>query len=306
MSNLKALTIAVFATTCLTCVITSADAKEQNTSKSNQSSSQGISTPAEFYVVQRYQSHPLQLQVPPKPKGSDYMTFAEINNATNLLANQLEANANLKYKSNPVIVTSFQNLDNMKETSGLGRIIAENLMYELQTKKWNIIDIRLGKDILINESGEFSLSRDVKKIKETYNIGTIVTGTYTVANDNIVINARAIDINTALVVSSGQILLPISGIEYLLSNVSSIKPMHIRGEDHKDAPNIKATTTPNSQAEIKKIVEEEVKKRIDEDMAKKLSAEITWKVNEEVTKAIEAEKAKPPAVKRKITKPVEK
>jgi TolB-like protein len=147
------------------------------------------------------------------------------------MADQLERNVDRKNLDNTFIVTSFTNLNNLSETSAFGRLVAENTIHELQVRKWKVFDVRLTKDIIINEAGEFSLSRDIMKIKELYKVGGIVTGTYSVADNHIIVNARVIDINTGLVASSAQMHLPLNWFaDALLFNDSNQKPMKIVGD----------------------------------------------------------------------------
>ncbi|MFQ3573749.1 MAG: FlgO family outer membrane protein [Thermodesulfovibrionales bacterium] len=152
-----------------------------------------------------------------------------LNSLIIFLADQLERNIDIKYIQNPVVVTSFPNLNKMKETSNLGRLISESLMHELQVRRWSVIDVRLAKDIIINEEGEFSISRDIKKLRDSYNISGVVTGTYSFTNDSIIVNARAIDIETGVIKSSGQIAIPINGIESLLFSSQATQVMKISG-----------------------------------------------------------------------------
>jgi len=126
-----------------------------------------------------------------------------------ILAAQLDKNATRKEPSNTYIVTSFTNLDKLSDTSALGRLISENLMHGLQMNKWQVLEARLTKGIDITSAGEFSLSRDVNKLKEEYKISGIVTGTYSVAEGNLTINARVIDVNTGIVISSAQTYIPV-------------------------------------------------------------------------------------------------
>ncbi|GAM09143.1 hypothetical protein OR1_01417 [Geobacter sp. OR-1] len=138
------------------------------------------------------------------------------------LADQLERNIDRKILANTFIITSFANLDKLNETTSLGRLVSENLIHELQVRHWKIFDVRLTKDIVINDSGEFSLSRDIKKIRDTYKVGGIVAGTYSVNQNHIVVNARVIDIETGIVASAGQVHLPLNDYaEELLYNVPS-------------------------------------------------------------------------------------
>lgn len=147
------------------------------------------------------------------------------------LADQLERNSDRKALGNTFIVTSFGNLNKLSETSGLGRLISENLIHELQVRKWQVFDIRMTKDIVVSESGEFSLSRDIKRIREFYKVGGIVTGTYTVANEDIIVNARCLNIDTGMVASSGQVRMPVDEFtDALLHNEDNFKSMKIVGD----------------------------------------------------------------------------
>lgn len=133
-----------------------------------------------------------------------------LNSRIIFLADQLERNVDKNLKRIPVIVTSFVDLDNLTKTNTIGRLIAESLKHELQVRKWKILDIRITKNIYVNKNGEFVLSRNIKKLKSTkgYEIGGILTGTYSFIKDSLIINAEIIDLSNGLVVSTGQIILP--------------------------------------------------------------------------------------------------
>lgn len=126
------------------------------------------------------------------------------------LADQLDKNAVNHIPSNTYIVTSFTNLDKLGDTTALGRLISENLMSGLQLNKWQILEARLTKGIDVTAAGEFSLSRDISKLRDEYKISGVVTGTYSAAEGNITINARVIDVNTGLLISSAQTYIPVN------------------------------------------------------------------------------------------------
>ncbi|MDD2734401.1 MAG: FlgO family outer membrane protein [Desulfuromonadaceae bacterium] len=147
------------------------------------------------------------------------------------MADQIERNADRKSLDNTFIVTSFSNLNKLSETNAFGRLVAENMIHELQVRKWRVFEVRLTKDVVINEAGEFTLSRDIQKIRESYKVGGIVTGTYSVSGNHIIVNARVVDINNGLVASSGQIHMPVNWFtDSLLFNTDSLKSMKIVGD----------------------------------------------------------------------------
>lgn len=158
-------------------------------------------------------------------------TVGRFNARMIFLADQIERNADRKSLENTFIVTSFTNLNRLSETTPFGRLLAENIIHELQVRKWKVFEVRLTKDVIINETGEFTLSRDIRKLKEMYKVGGIVTGTYSVANGHVLVNARMIDMNTGLVASSAQVHMPADWFtETLLFNQDNLQPMRIIGD----------------------------------------------------------------------------
>lgn len=158
-------------------------------------------------------------------------TVGRFNSQMIFMTDQIERNVDRKSLDNTFIVTSFSNLDNLSETTPFGRLVAEDVVHELQVRKWKVFEVRLTKDIIINETGEFSLSRDVKKIKDMYKVGGIVTGTYSVAGNHVIVNARVVDINTGIVSSSAQTHLPRNQfVDALLFNDSHVSGMKIVGD----------------------------------------------------------------------------
>ncbi len=157
----------------------------------------------------RFHSIPLNIVDSKSPIGF-------LNSQVIFLSDQLERNLDKKYLASPVIVASFLNLDDFSETSNLGRILSESLIHQLHIKKWKVLDARLAQNLIINESGEFALSRDIKNIKNNYNVSGIVSGTYSVLDTGILINLKVIDIKSGLVTSSAQTIIPLDGLEHLL------------------------------------------------------------------------------------------
>ena len=159
-------------------------------------------------------------------------TVGKFNSEIIFMADQIERNADRKSLDNTFVVTTVSNLNNLAETSAFGRLFTENLIHELQVRKWRVYEVRLNKDIIINSTGEFSLSRDTQKIRDIYKIGGIVVGTYAVAEGHIIVNSRVIDMNSGIISSSGQIHIPLNWYtDSLLYNDDRLKVMKIVGDN---------------------------------------------------------------------------
>jgi len=132
-----------------------------------------------------------------------------LNDAINDISKQLFLNIpknTIKY--NKIALTTFVNLDNLKETSSFGRVISESLINELATKNFNVIDFRQQNVISVNSQGEFLLTRDTEKLIDEIPGALILVGTYSVLEkDLIVINARIINNETLDIVSTARIII---------------------------------------------------------------------------------------------------
>jgi TolB-like protein len=146
------------------------------------------------------------------------------------LADQLERNIDSKYFSQPSIVATFSNLDNLGSTSSFGRLIAENLAHELQVRKWRVIEVKLAKSITMNSSGEFAMTREVSKIKGAHKVRAIVTGTYTYTDENVIVNAKVLNLDTGILLSSAQIIIPTDSISSIMYDDVNPRLMRIKSE----------------------------------------------------------------------------
>lgn len=145
------------------------------------------------------------------------------------LADQLERNIDFKQVNASYLIGSFVDLNDMSKSSPMGRLIAENLMHELQVRAWRIYEPRLMQNFMINEGGEFVLSRDVKQLKSKYGVTGVVAGTYVMSGDYTVVNARVVNVENGIVLSTGQIQIPSNWFADSLMSVSTNRPMKIVG-----------------------------------------------------------------------------
>lgn len=117
---------------------------------------------------------------------------------------------NMISTDNTIIVASFVNIDDLRESSTFGRIISEHYASRFNQKGFTTVEMKLRNDIFIQEgSGEFLLSREVSKISTKHNAQAVVVGTYAVASNKIYITARVIDAPSGRVLCSCDYSVPI-------------------------------------------------------------------------------------------------
>ena len=129
---------------------------------------------------------------------------------TSYLADQIDA----YYRGNtngPLAISTFVNLDRLYNSSTFGRILGEQLISELSMKGYDVIELRLSDSMhVMNDEGEFGLSRDIRTLRQTQNITGIVVGTYAISPERVYVNTRLIDPATAMVVSAGSVEMPVT------------------------------------------------------------------------------------------------
>jgi TolB-like protein len=134
-----------------------------------------------------------------------------------------------------VVVTTFVDLKKLYRTSSLGRYVAEQLLTEMGRRRYDVIELRKSRAIMVREpGGEYGLSRDPAEIGQSVSAGAMLTGTYTVAGDGIIINARIIDNRSARLLASASAILPRNQLTgQLLADSASVRmkiaePMYMK------------------------------------------------------------------------------
>jgi TolB-like protein len=103
----------------------------------------------------------------------------------------------------PIIVTTFVNLNNLNKSSVFGRAVAERLLTELHHAGFTVSEIRKGKDVFLREElGELILTRDARETMGKTHARAVLAGTYVATADSVIVNARLIDLQTPLILSS--------------------------------------------------------------------------------------------------------
>lgn len=105
----------------------------------------------------------------------------------------------------PILITTFVNNDNLKETSRFGRILQEHITSRLTQLGYTTKELKLRDTLLMQErSGETMLSRKLEEINagQTLSAQAILVGTYTYTNRTMYISARLINPKSRNIISS--------------------------------------------------------------------------------------------------------
>lgn len=147
-----------------------------------------------------------------KQTGGDRNGLDPVSEAVVQMAHQLETGMD---KSNisrlPLAVLAFRNLLQPGQVGELGERLGDSFVFQLEQRGYNLVDYRAQ-----------SLVTSVKPDIEPYNMSAlrtrhriyfVLTGTYALHPDGVVINARLLDTTTRQVLASGQSHIPLSRLE---------------------------------------------------------------------------------------------
>lgn len=111
-----------------------------------------------------------------------------------------------------ILGTSPANINDLTESSPLARQMMEEISRGLMQKGYRFRELRTGSYIRFNrESGEFLLTRDVKKLESRTGVGqAVMAGTYVVTGSQVRFSIRLIHIPSNEVLAMGTATVPIT------------------------------------------------------------------------------------------------
>ena len=117
-----------------------------------------------------------------------------------------------------ILTASFANIDDLTESSTLGRIVSEQIASRLAQHGFKIVEVKLREESIFIEEGkgEFLLSREALSLGETRGAHAVLVGTYAVSRNFIFVSVRVVRTEDNSV---------ITGYDYELPNDSTTRSM---------------------------------------------------------------------------------
>ncbi|MEA3383592.1 MAG: FlgO family outer membrane protein [Campylobacterota bacterium] len=143
-------------------------------------------------------------------------SFNNLNDVIIKIADQLLLSNTLIDSKTSIILTSFVDLNSLDKTKLFGRIISESMFNELHVRNFKVTDFRGQDAVTVNDDGEFHITRDVEKLKDSIEaIEYILVGTYTeFENESLLLNGRIIDSLSGELISSARVIFKPKDCKY--------------------------------------------------------------------------------------------
>ncbi|MCS2609043.1 FlgO family outer membrane protein [Halomonas dongshanensis] len=142
---------------------------------------------------------------PPLPPEPDLSELAE------RAAEQMIASNPDLTRYSPMIAATFVSIDNLSQSSTLGRITSEIMASALARQGMQVREVKMRDSLFIEENvGELILSRQVQRLSSQHNARSILMGTYAQGLDYVYISARVVRAGDAMVLGSADFRLPLN------------------------------------------------------------------------------------------------
>ncbi|GAB1410404.1 FlgO family outer membrane protein [Desulfovibrionales bacterium] len=118
----------------------------------------------------------------------------------------------------PLVVATLVNIDELTESSRLGRLVSEQIGARLSAHNYQVVELKLRGDIFVKQTeGELLLSREVKNIMLNHKAQAVVVGTYSEAKNFLYLNIKIVSVLDNTIIGAHDYVLPIDkNIRHLL------------------------------------------------------------------------------------------
>lgn len=145
----------------------------------------------------------------PDPVSADEY-IAKTYAAVDHLVNQLDSRRNHDVGKGPVIVATIVNIDELTESSRLGRSVSETIASRLSQKGYQVIELKLRGNIFVQRNqGELLLSRELRDISLSHKAQAVVVGTYSTAKNFVHLNLKVVSGDTQSILAATDFGLPL-------------------------------------------------------------------------------------------------
>ena len=117
----------------------------------------------------------------------------------------------------PVVVATLVEVDNMEQSSTFGRMVGEHIASRLAVAGVPVVELKLRNTLYMSQrGGEFMLSRELQQLTLEHKASLAVVGTYAVANQEVLVTLKAVDVTNNNIVAAHSDSIPKMSVSSLL------------------------------------------------------------------------------------------
>lgn len=109
----------------------------------------------------------------------------------------------------PLIVATLVNIDQLEQSSTLGRLISEQLSSRLAQMGYGVVELKVRNGVYMKRNeGEFMLTREIKEVASAHRAQAIVVGTYAESAMLIYVSLKLVDPARSMILAAYDYALP--------------------------------------------------------------------------------------------------
>jgi TolB-like protein len=110
----------------------------------------------------------------------------------------------------PFIVATLVNIDQLEQSSTLGRLISEQVASRMTQMGYGVLELKVRNGIYMKRNeGELLLTREIKEVATTHNAQAVIVGTYAESSALVYVNLKIVNPATSVVLAAYDYALPL-------------------------------------------------------------------------------------------------
>lgn len=110
----------------------------------------------------------------------------------------------------PFLVATLANIDQLEQSSTLGRTISEQIASRMTQNGHSVIELKVRNGVYMKRNeGEFLLTREIREVANTHKAQAVVIGTYAESASFIHVNLKLVDPATSIIIAAHDYTLPL-------------------------------------------------------------------------------------------------
>ena len=110
----------------------------------------------------------------------------------------------------PFVVSTLVNIDQLEQSSTLGRLISEQVASRMTQMGYSVLELKIRSGVYMKRNeGELLLTREIKEVASTHNAQAVVVGTYAESATLVHVNLKIVNPATSVILAAYDYALPL-------------------------------------------------------------------------------------------------
>jgi len=110
----------------------------------------------------------------------------------------------------PFIVATLVNIDQLEQSSTLGRLITEQISSRMSQLGYGVVDLKVRNGVYMKRNeGEFLLTREIKEVANVHKAQAVIVGTYAESSNLIYVNLKVVNPSNSMILAAYDYALPL-------------------------------------------------------------------------------------------------